>query len=240
MTKPRRRRATFGSCVLCSETGPLTEEHIPPQNLWPRKRSIRNRCLSVPACQKCNNESARDDEYFRIVVAQSAETGDHPEVKTIQPEINRSIERVDFPGLKRVVLGRAFPVEQTTEAGLFIGRRLAHMVDAKRVGAVINKTVRGLYYLESGAIMPRAHRVTFIVPESLAKFPLAHRVQAIEYANVLLGLPLKAGGPGKVFRYSHFFEEKPDGVASLWLLVFFERFSFLAMGVPPSVPVASS
>ena len=219
-----------GPCVLCTVVGPRTHEHIPPQNLWPR--SDRKRCVTVPACQKCNSESARDDEYFRIVVAQSIETGEHPAVKLIQPEIVRSLERQFFQGLKHTILSRAFPVEFRTEAGLFVGRHLAHMVDAKRVSRVVAKIVRGLYYIESTTIMPVSHQVTYIVPEHLDRIPREQRPQAIKYVNAFQGRPFKKGGPGRVFQYSCIAEHQAGGVASLWFLVFFERMSILAMALP--------
>ena len=166
------------------------------------------------------------------MVAQSIETGEHSEVKLIQPEIVRSLERPFFPGLKRTILGRAFPVELRTQAGLFVGHHLAHMVDAKRVSRVVTKIVRGLYYIESNTIMPRSHQVTYIVPEHLEGIPREQRPQAIKYVNAFQGRPFKRGGPGRVFRYSYIAEHQVAGVASLWFLIFFERTSFLAMALP--------
>jgi len=232
MAKPRRRRISPGPCVLCTRVGPRTEEHIPPKNLWPKSQSIRKRCLWVPACPKCNSESARDDEYFRIVVAQNAETGEHPEVKLVEPAIARSLERPEFAGLRHTILSRAFPVELRTDAGLYVERRLAHMVDAKRVQRVISKIVRGLYFLESKTIMPESHQVSFIVPEQLDRMSLEQRVKAAQYVNAFQGRSFKVGGPGRVFQFSYIVEPQQNGVASLWLLVFFERLSFLAVAVP--------
>jgi hypothetical protein len=161
-----------------------------------------------------------------------AETEGHPEAKLIHPEILRSLERAKFQGFRRAIVRRAFPVELRTEGGLILGQRFAHMVDAVRVGRVVAKIVRGLHYLDTKSIMPRSHRISFVVPEHLEGIPPEARLLAIQQVNSFQGRQFKAGGPGQVFRYCRSLDYQAAGIESVWLLVFFRRYSFLARVIP--------
>jgi hypothetical protein len=52
-------------CVYCGATENLTEDHVPPQCLFPKPRP---RLIKVPACKACHAPTSKDDEYFRMGV----------------------------------------------------------------------------------------------------------------------------------------------------------------------------
>jgi len=229
MGKRRRKRIAVGPCVLCGHVRSRTEEHIPPRNLWPRAKAIQKQLVWVPACLVCNASSSKDDEYFRFVVTQGLDTGDHPEALLLTPPVARSLARPQFPGFARSLFDRSFEVELRTGAGLFVGTTRAVPIAAKRVQRVAEKIVRGLFFIETGAIMPRTHKVEALVAEQLPLLSAEDQARAVQYVNSFMGSTFKRGGPGNVFAYSHRLQEQPEGVASVWLLVFFQRLGILAV-----------
>jgi 5-methylcytosine-specific restriction endonuclease McrA len=63
------------SCAYCHATDDLTDDHIPPQNLFPKPRPSNLNLITVPACRKCNGSASKDDEYFRYCLCMCEKVG---------------------------------------------------------------------------------------------------------------------------------------------------------------------
>jgi hypothetical protein len=63
-------------CVICGEEEATTNDHIPPQGIYPKPRPNIN-FHTVPSCTNCNNGSGIEDEEFKILI--SFETGEYRE-----------------------------------------------------------------------------------------------------------------------------------------------------------------
>lgn len=60
-------------CAHCGMPGGATDDHIPPQNLYPKEsREPNQRLHSVPACRACNNSASTDDEVFKAMILSEA------------------------------------------------------------------------------------------------------------------------------------------------------------------------
>src|SRR5258706_567449 len=70
---PRRRKK--GKCVYCGAEGKVTDDHVPPKNLFPDDFAD---LIEVPACFECNNGFAKDDEYFRTMLVFREDVREHP------------------------------------------------------------------------------------------------------------------------------------------------------------------
>lgn len=111
--------------------------------MFPRPRP--KQLITVPACRQCNNSSKLDDEYFRWFVAtvgdqtSSSDTLIHD---SIVPRFRES------PALLRRIMQGARFVDVASPGGIWLGKRPAFEFDRPRIQAVIDKTVRGLYFHE--------------------------------------------------------------------------------------------
>lgn len=54
-------------CYLCGSEENLTQDHIPPKNLFPLPRPTD--LITIPCCKKCNEEFCLIDESFRVFVS---------------------------------------------------------------------------------------------------------------------------------------------------------------------------
>ncbi|SRR5579885_3291940 len=77
------------SCAYCGRTKNLTKGHVPPKSLF----AVRpHDLITVPSCRNCNGGAAKDDEYFRLIIATRHDAGDHPEANRLLPTMLRSLE----------------------------------------------------------------------------------------------------------------------------------------------------
>ena len=57
------------SCAHCGLPGAGTDDHIPPQSLYPKQsRQPNSPLFSVPSCAQCNNGANDDDEEFKAII----------------------------------------------------------------------------------------------------------------------------------------------------------------------------
>ena len=62
-------------CGYCGDQPALTVDHVIPKSLFPRPLS--KFMLTVPACKKCNEEKALDDDYLRDMMVIDIENDGH-------------------------------------------------------------------------------------------------------------------------------------------------------------------
>lgn len=73
-------------------------------------------------------------------------------------------------GLRRQIGSSLCPVQLTTPAGIYLGRRMALNVQESRLETVVAKIVRGLHYIETDSVAPIDWRIMCLfVRESLNK-----------------------------------------------------------------------
>lgn len=77
----RSRKPEF--CALCAGEA-CTEDHVPPQNLYPKPRRPNLQLHTVPACKSCNNGASTDDEELNMIVGVS--------VGDVQPNQNEVVD----------------------------------------------------------------------------------------------------------------------------------------------------
>jgi hypothetical protein len=114
-------------CAYCGDTtGPFQAEHVVPRCLWDSKRP--SHMVTVPACGWCNQDFAKDEEYFRTVLAAMVGAGKHPEVeKLLDGKVKRGLTRNS--SLRKEVTQGFGRRPQFTLSGLFAGWlvRLCHL-----------------------------------------------------------------------------------------------------------------
>jgi len=47
----------------------VTDDHLPPRNIFPKPQPNNVDLITVPACSKCNEGSSRDDEEFKLYIS---------------------------------------------------------------------------------------------------------------------------------------------------------------------------
>ena len=86
-----------GICLYCGAGGELTDDHVPPKNLFPKPRMG---LVEVRACMPCNRGASKDDEYFRQCLVLAEQTRGHLEATKGRAPVFRSLNREVAPGLQ--------------------------------------------------------------------------------------------------------------------------------------------
>jgi hypothetical protein len=221
MARKRKR----GTCTYCGTQGMVTNDHVPPKNIFASPRP--NNLITVPACSTCHGPTSVDDEYFRACLCMKRESGDHPDVKENLAAVFRALSRPEAIGFKTDVLSQTISVRQFTASGLYAGTGLALSVDLERLFCVVERTVRGLYFHETGKRILQKYDVQIHSDDSLDQAPRS-QVKEIQETiiNPLASVPAKVIG-ANVFWYRFAITAKPP--ISVWALTFYSAVSFLAL-----------
>lgn len=207
-----KRKKNLGECAYCPEPA-TTEDHVPPRGMF--AKSMSNKPW-VPACESCNGDASKDDEYMQRLsmlwgadaCADAVEVGEkfmrslnYPEAKGLQTEVRRSLSPLEdeslFPG----------------------GINMA--LQGEPLGRVTDKIVRGWWFKLTRTRLPEEHRIMRFIP---GKRPERHPFYEINEAII-------RKCPGHFFGdYAFTFQLAfcPNSRLTCWLLRFYKVFEIIA------------
>ena len=214
-----------GRCCYCGKIAPVTKDHIPPKNLFPRPRP--SNLITVPCCQHCREGWSDDDEYFRAILLSSELTESHVEAKKATEAFLRSLQRPQHGRFLRMLASNITSANvYTTKARLYIGRHPIMVYDRNRVDRVTSRIVRGLFFKRTGCVFPDTHEIITVMRENISgkldEFALKNKDS--------FSPPIEVGN--SVFAYTVAFAE--DNVSSCWVMFFYDRFPIVAFTHPRS------
>jgi hypothetical protein len=118
-------------CVYCGAFGADTFDHIPPKGIYSQPRP--NNLITVPACRQCHNdETSKDDEYFRLALQLRDGIDSHPDVVKTRPTLLRSLQNPCKLGMRNALLKNIVLTELVTPGGIFIKNQWALQTDMNR------------------------------------------------------------------------------------------------------------
>ncbi|MBI4501991.1 MAG: hypothetical protein HY700_12630 [Gemmatimonadetes bacterium] len=178
--------------------------------------------ITVPSCEPCNKSFELDDDYFKQHLALRRDIEAHPRAATLLAEVRRSWARPEGGGLKAYTVGTL--VQRPSPAAAL---ELGQYIDSERIGTVLGRTVRGLYFHHTGRRIPPSYRARAILSEAATPdFQLA-------FECALFSSPDYALAEG-MFAYS-FAAASDDPMSTVWLLQFYGNALFYAMTGAPKV-----
>lgn len=203
---------------------------MPPQSVFAQGRP--SHLIIVPACTACHRPTSPGDDYFRSVIADRRDAGDHPDVTGgVLDAAMRGLQRPEARGLSTTFLRSVRLVEVGSHPGLHVGEAPGLEGDALRIMAVVDRIIRGLYFHHTGRALGLAAGVQsmedtlsdFSHLESEQRTGLTQLVQAVgasEWRHV-----------GKAFSYAYLLVPG-DPVSSAWLTRFYRTTTFLTLTRP--------
>jgi hypothetical protein len=230
----KKHRRKVGECTYCGNVGVVTDDHVPPKNLFPQPRP--STLIKVPACLTCHAENrkvSQDDEYFRLMVALRDDVGDRPDVQELLPVVMRSLERPDKSGFTRAFLNGVREVAITTKSGLYLGTGLTYHADLGRLNNVVRRTVMGLFYHESKRRLPSGYVVESWSLDHINSLTTEQREQLLETVRTIWQKPLTVIGD-YTFAYALSRTIEDENITG-WILTFYGKVHFLAVTIPESV-----
>lgn len=136
-------------CVLCGVNKAINRDHVPPKSIFAEPRPAN--LITVPACKECNNKASPHDESFKIYLGFHVAKAFTPETdkafKIAKRSFlhNRKIRKNVFKSMK--------PVDIISKGGVIVDRGYKVPWDNEAHDAVIERTVRGLFFHHFGKIL---------------------------------------------------------------------------------------
>ena len=142
-------------CYLCGKqltSTNRTKDHLFPEGCFP-KPLPSNLPPRLPACEQCNDGLSKDEELFRALVASGmayeSKAGFRVWTEKIRPDLKGR-----RAGLKTLLQSLTKVAPVISESGEFLGLIPILESDPEPVNRVLRKIAKGLYFLETGQILP--------------------------------------------------------------------------------------
>lgn len=210
-------------CVYCGKENPETRDHVPPKGLFaPGSPNL----ITVPCCTECHRVTTKDDEYFRRQLAMRRDTHDHPDVQGVLPKVLRGLGKPNQSGFTKALINSLRPKEIKTPAGLIVGNAVTYEVDKFRLGRVVERIVRGLFWKQHGKVFPFGGNVSIYMLEGMEEH-LAR--QFGRYLNLLQDVEESVIGNDTLRIRVVVGEEE---YVEVWWLLFYGKVEFLAFLIP--------
>ena len=210
-------------CFNCGAANGDTRDHVFPRALFPTPRPAN--LLTVPCCISCQASFQPDEGYFRDLVAGGAYSD--PQARALwDGPVQRSFAR--DPKARAALADGLRRMEFRSPAGLFLGELVGVEGDQGRIGAILRKIVRGLFFLDLRTPMPDDVHWSF---EQVS--PISPPVPD-EARELVRGLPLRSVGTEVRFKFG-VAQEEPR-LTITWM-AFYSRTMFLVGTLPggPSI-----
>jgi hypothetical protein len=145
-------------CAYCLTRDASTREHVIARGFF-AKQPLDN--LTVPTCEPCNSGSgdgidrplSQDEEYVRTVLAWHAGSWGHSAAdELVRGKIARSFARRP-DGLPQM-LARSMRPLGIDKPGVWFPGRSTMEVDGARIGRVLRKITKGLFYVHNEFPLP--------------------------------------------------------------------------------------
>jgi hypothetical protein len=219
-----------GVCSYCGRIARLTHDHIPPKGLFGKPRPAT--LITVPACEKCHSDKwSRDDEYFRLKICPSQETGGNPATASPWEAALRALDRPEAAGLRRKFINDTFWAWVPLPSGV-VERRLAYRVDFERIFSVVSRIARGLHFHETGTPLPADYLAEVFCDDIFPALPRVLRewfttdvVPALRRRPVTVVVD-------EAFWYRRDSHSVRDGTVTVWALTFYRGRSFVVATGP--------
>ncbi|WP_440995544.1 HNH endonuclease [Arhodomonas sp. SL1] len=137
-------------CAICAEHEATTRDHVPPKSIFPRPRP--GNLITVPACAECNNGASDLDDLFKVYLSMQAAANSEIAARLFREKTVRTLKRNQR--LLNKLQEESAQIEVTTEEGR-IETRTGYLWDSVAHDAVIERTIRGLYWHHWGAPLTR-------------------------------------------------------------------------------------
>lgn len=200
-------QASRKRCVICGINDATTSDHLPPKGIFPKPRP--DNLITVPSCIDCNNSASTLDEVFRLYLALQVGDLDDQIASAYFHEALRTYRH--NKKLQGEIMSGAEPLDLTTPSGIYLGQGLKVLWNSTAHDAVIERTVRGLYF----------HHFDEILPPNVGISPKWFAQPDEQLLKVVSGLEKKVVGENQfVYRFG---KDKNLPWVSVWYFEFYGR-----------------
>ena len=193
-------------CFTCDKPA-TSREHVPPGCIFPSPVPSNINLITVPACEKCNNGSKKDDEYFKAIITMGSAKNAVAEENFKKWSRKKITDKM--PAILHHLWNNRQKVLVQSTGGIVIPQP-AFRYDRSRIQRIVDKIVKGLFMHEHGERFGDQHVVDDFVFDP-------HKI----IYNIIRSLPLKTIWED-IFSYRYIHDER-DKRKGYWYLMFYQQ-----------------
>jgi len=225
----KQKKDENGVCVFCGAEGKMTDDHVPPKNLFVGFHD--EGLIKVSGCKSCNGGSSKDDEYFRAFLIPQDDIASHPQAQKLNRIVREKFDASELKGLENRMYSQLHSKDVYTPAGIYLGQKPLIYPEYHRIDASLKKMLKGLFF----------HLMKTPFPSGLFHIAVVDKSQIGDLERILkmdLDFWVKelARYPFNdiygVFSYKCAVCINPPPLISAWLLTFFGKREFFGLTYP--------
>lgn len=184
-------------CCLCgncaTDEDPITREHVPPKQFYPKSLRDGLNLWVVPTHRSCNNRYKADEEYFYHVLFPLVANAGQRIAGVIFDDLKRRAAKPQTPALLRSILQSS---KSVTDGGIILPSGTVRLdADEYRLQQVAIKIGRCLFYHDHKRFMPYENCKDIRLCESEEAVPELYSLSwNMSKVNVHDLVPVKPGG----------------------------------------------
>lgn len=144
------------TCAYCGRGSPETVDHVPPKGIFPDP--LPSDLITVPCCSGCHSKTSSDDQHFRDVLLSAAELEHEPRASKARERVARSLTRPEQVRYSTAFVRSMVDVDIYSEGGIWLDMQPGIPL-SPRIGRVVARIARGLYWREFRQPLPETHEV---------------------------------------------------------------------------------
>lgn len=166
-------------CIYCGSEKKISRDHVPPKCLFSKKitKEKNTRFLTVPSCQRCNNDFGKHDDYFRTMLVLNLKSEVNKDASLLGKEILKSLTHENQSGTLKSVLETSKEVELMTPSGLYLGKTGVFKPNFKRLEFVVSRIIKAILYKKYNKIVYKTHSIKSYYFENLVRFSDSDKVK---------------------------------------------------------------
>ena len=219
------KRETIGTCAFCGKVTVVTDDHIPPRNIFPTPQPNDVDLITAPGCSECNQGSARDDEELKVYI--TLKSGMEGEASLKLHESTKRTVRKNRK-IRRQIIENCTPLFLPGDRPNTFEKQNIYKFNPAPIRRVGRKIIKGLYFRHFGESLEGKAEVSLYLSDD---FKL-HQMITIE------GLAKHTGrfgihhevGKHREFRYV--FAETEVKYCTSWILVFNDLCAMVGLTIP--------
>lgn len=136
-------------CAICGINEATTKDHVPPKAIFPKPRP---HLITVPACKECNNGASDLDDLFKVYLSMHAAGKSEIAMRLFTEKTTKTLER--NKALQALIVQESKELQIEDKDGNLV-TRMGVLWNSKAHDAVMERTIRGLYFHHTGNVVPR-------------------------------------------------------------------------------------
>jgi len=132
-------------CAICGTNQGTTRDHVPPKSIFPKPRP--SNLITVPACIECNNGASVYDDLFKVFLSLQATESNEMARRLFEEKTLKTLRRNSV--LLERIKEESKEIEVINNDGE-LETRTGVLWDSQAHDAVIERTIRGLYFHHVG------------------------------------------------------------------------------------------